>query len=107
MYSSRLSIFSKVLIVVLGATVVVNAIVLQRQAFGLGFAALLVASTLIAPRMSLVIPRSNVVISLSDSVVYLSFLLYGAEAAVIMALAETFANCYYHKMSGTIKFGRH
>lgn len=108
MSEKKLPNFSKATIVGFG----VVAVALSFYYFGSkaltpGFALLLLVSAVIAPRMSMVIPRSNVVISFSDSVVFLSFLVYGPEAAVLMAASETFANCYYHKRSGTIKFGRH
>lgn len=80
---------------------------LGSRAMEPGFLALIAFTLVLAPRMSLVIPRSNVAIGLSDSVVYLSFLLFGPESAVLAAAAETLANCYYRKITGTIKFAPH
>jgi diguanylate cyclase (GGDEF)-like protein len=107
MSEKKLPSFSKAAIVIAGVVVVYSLVYLSRDALTLGFALLLLLAVLVAPRMSLVIPRSNVAISLSDSVVFLSFLIYGPESAIILAAAETSANCYYNKLSGKIKFGRH
>ena len=107
MSDRKLPTFSKVAIVTIGMLIVALDLALLRfHAFSVGFIFLLVLSVLVAPRMSMGIPRSNVVISFSDSVVFLSFLLYGPASAVIMAGAETLANCYYNKLTGKIKFGR-
>ncbi len=97
--------FTKVSVAVVGAFAIALSLwMLPPEAINLGFLALLVFSALVAPRMSLVIPRSNVAISFSDSVVFLSFLLYGPETAVIMASAETLANCFYYKWKKTLDF---
>ena len=107
MSDRKLPTFSKVAIVTIGVIIVALDLALLRfQAFSLGFISLLVFSVLVAARMSIVIPRSKVVISFSDSVVFLSFLLYGPASAVIMAGAETLANCYYNKLTRNIKFAR-
>src|SRR5215207_792505 len=100
MIEKKLPSFSKATNVTFGIVAVsMSLIYLGSQAFSSGFLLLLLISAVVAPRMGLVIPRSNVVISLSDSVVFLSFLLYGPAAAVLMAAVETFANCYYNKAS--------
>lgn len=108
MSEKKLPSFSKFLIVLLGSVLVVLSLVLiGGQALDPVFGMLLLVAALLAPRMSIVIPRSNVVISFSDSVVFLSFLIYGSAAAIIMAAVETLANCYYYKRSGKIKFAPH
>lgn len=108
MSEKKLPNFSKAAIVLLGGVIVaVSLVFVGSQAFSGGFGLLLLISALIAPRMSMVIPRSNVVISFSDSVVFLSFLIYGPAAAVVMAAVETLANCYYYKRSGKIRFKPH
>src|SRR5688500_15445303 len=100
MFVKKLPSFSKAAIVTTGVAVVALSIILLRnQAFTPWILLLLLFSALVAPRMGIAIPRSNVGISFSDSVVYLSFLLYGPEAAVVMATVEMFANCYYSKQS--------
>src|SRR5689334_4217294 len=105
MPTSKLPSFSKAIIVAIGMLVfTVSSLSLGAGVFSVGFLVLLAVSAIVAPRMGLVIPRSNVVISFSDSVVFLSFLLYGPAAAVAMAAVETYANCYYNKLSGRIRF---
>ena len=95
-------------ITVLGAAVVGYCVgELPWHSMGVGFAALVLFAVLIAPRMSLVIPRSNVAIGFSDALIFLGFLLYGPEAAVMIAAAETLANCLYNKWQGTIVFGKY
>ncbi len=105
MNEKKLPSFSKSIIVLLGVVVVgLSLVYLGKDALSPGFAVLLLISAVIAPRMGIVIPRSKVVISFSDSVVFLSFLMYGPAAAILMAAVETFANCYYTKVSGKITF---
>src|SRR5687768_10870294 len=69
------------------------------------FAVLLLFTILIAPRMSIALPRSKFILSFSDSMVFLSFLLFGGEAAIIIATAEILSNCLYFKFKG-IEFPR-
>lgn len=78
---------------------------LALSAFSLGFVTVLAFSVLIAPRMSLALPRSKFAISFSDALVFLTFLLYGGPAAIMVAASETLANCYYLKTKG-FPFGR-
>ena len=78
---------------------------LAMSAFSLGFVVVLAFSVLIAPRMSLALPRSKFAISFSDALVFLTFLLYGGPAAIMVAASETLANCYYLKTKG-FPFGR-
>ena len=49
----------------------------------------------VAPRMTLTLPRSNFAISFSDALTLLTFLLFGGPAAIVVAVAETLANCLY------------
>ena len=71
-----------------------------------GYLLLALLALFIVPKMSLAIPRSNVAVSFSDALIFLSFLLYGAGSAIILAALETLANCYDAKWKGNIKFGR-
>lgn len=80
---------------------------LQWRSLAIGFLGVVLFAIFVAPRMSLVIPRSNVAIGFSDALIFLAFLLYGPEAAVVVACVETLANCLYAKWQGTIVFGRH
>ncbi|HEY2865585.1 MAG TPA: bifunctional diguanylate cyclase/phosphodiesterase [Pyrinomonadaceae bacterium] len=82
-------------------------VLLPSHALNWGFALLVVLVIAVIPRMSLAIPRSNAVVSFSDALVFLSFLLYGPAAAIVLAGAETLANCYYNKWTGKIKFAKY
>ena len=73
---------------------------------GAGYLVLILLSIFVVPRMSLAIPRSNVAVSFSDALIFLSFLIYGAGSAIILAALETLANCYNAKWKGNVKFGR-
>jgi diguanylate cyclase (GGDEF)-like protein len=66
----------------------------------LGFLLLFLFGALVSPRMTLTLPRSKFAISFSDSLIFLAFLLYGGEGAILLAAAETLANCIYLKRSG-------
>lgn len=73
---------------------------LSREAFGYGFLLYSVFTVLFMPFMSLKLPRGKIILSFSDPLIFLCFLLYGGEAAVILAAVETFAHCVYHKKQG-------
>jgi len=62
------------------------------------FAAIVLFTILIAPRMTIALPRSKTIISFSDSIVFLSFLLFGGEAAILVACAENLSTCCYFKV---------
>ena len=55
--------------------------------------------------MSLPLPRSRFAISFSDALIFLTFLLYGGPAAIVLSAAEILANCIYLRSTG-FKFGR-
>lgn len=78
---------------------------LELPALNWGYVLMLVFSTVIAPRMSLALPRSKFAISFSDALIFLTFLLYGGPAAIIVAALESFANCIYLRRKG-FPFGR-
>ncbi|MFN2577637.1 MAG: diguanylate cyclase domain-containing protein [Pyrinomonadaceae bacterium] len=61
---------------------------LSRQQFDIRFLLLALATILIGPRLSVPIPRVNAHISVSDSFIFLSLLLFGGEAAIVLATAE-------------------
>ncbi|CAN5540279.1 hypothetical protein BH10ACI2_BH10ACI2_11430 [soil metagenome] len=73
---------------------------LYRETFSWGFLLILLFSTIVAPRMSLALPRSRFAISFSDAAVFLTFLLYGGEAAIVVAALESAANCLYLRSKG-------
>ena len=78
---------------------------LPSSVFSGGFLAIFIFATLVAPRMSLAIPRSRVAISFSDAAVFLAFLYYGGPAAILIAAAESLANCFYLRSRG-VPIGR-
>ncbi|MDQ3322046.1 MAG: hypothetical protein M3525_06400, partial [Acidobacteriota bacterium] len=54
--------------------------------------------------MSITLPRGRFTLSFSDTLIFISFILYGGAAAILLASLEVFANCIYLKKQGT-KFG--
>jgi diguanylate cyclase (GGDEF)-like protein len=54
--------------------------------------------------MTLRIPRSRLFVNFSDALIFLSFIVYGGEAAVVLATVEMLANCFYNKYKGNINF---
>lgn len=64
---------------------------------GLG---IILASVIIVPRLSLTVPRSDFAISFSDFPIFLTFLLFGAPAAILLAIIETLAHCLYLRSRG-------
>src|SRR5215203_950706 len=61
------------------------------------FALLFAFTILIAPRMSITLPRSKYILNFSDSIIFLTFLLFGGEAAIFIATVEMLAFCLLHK----------
>ena len=102
----RLSLNVKVGTIVLGALCFGFALLkLPNHAFTLGYLLVLALATFVAPRMSLTLPRSKFVISFSDSLIFLTFLMYGGKAAIVVATLETLANCIFLKRKG-LSFGK-
>ncbi len=101
MNRERFSSIIKTFVIGLGALCFGFAFVtLPAAALSWGYFALLLMSLFIAPRMTLTLPRSKFAISFGDSLIFVAFLLYGGEAAIILAAAETFASCFYLKNTG-------
>lgn len=78
---------------------------LPPAVFSWGFAFTVIFTVLITPRMSIALPRSKFILSFSDSIIFLAFVIYGGVAAVLLAVIETTANCFYLRGKG-VKFGR-
>ena len=87
------------------ACVALAVVTLSIKTFTPGFFAILAFSTIVGPRMTLTLPRSRFAISFSDAAVFLTFLLYGGPAAILMAALESIANCL-HLRSKDFYFGR-
>jgi diguanylate cyclase (GGDEF)-like protein len=75
---------------------------LPREVFSWGFALVVGFTLLVTPRMSIALPRSKFILSFSDSVTFLTFILYGGVAAILLAAAETLVNILYLKRRGVI-----
>ena len=78
---------------------------LPDAAYSWGYFFILFFSIVIAPRLSLTIPKSRFALSFSDALIFLSFLIYGGEAAIVLAGLEMLAHCVYLKSTG-FRFGR-
>ena len=78
---------------------------LPKEVLSWGFAFLVGFTFLVTPRMNIALPRSKFVLSFSDSVTFLTFILYGGVAAILLAAAETLVNTLYLKRRG-IPFSR-
>ncbi|MGH9945664.1 MAG: putative bifunctional diguanylate cyclase/phosphodiesterase [Pyrinomonadaceae bacterium] len=59
----------------------------------------------VAPRTVLSVPRSSTAISFSDAAIFLTFLIYGGPAAIIVAAVEMLVSCIYLRRQG-FPFGR-
>ncbi len=95
------STLAKPLVIVLGALCFGAALFLMpATAYVTGYAAILIFGVLIAPRMSLTLPYSKFSVTFSDGLIFLTFLLYGGEAAIVLATFEMVANCLYVRSTG-------
>lgn len=106
MSKEKLSSYFKISMIVLGSVCFVLSVFrLPDHAFALGYLLVLAFSMLVAPRMSLTLPRSRFAISFADALIFLTFLLYGGKAAIVVATLETLALCVYLRSTG-FPFGR-
>ena len=97
----RLSTAVKVVVIGFGALCLGYALInLPKSSLTLGYLLMLLLGSFIAPKMTLRLPRSKFAISFSDSLIFLAFLVYGGEAAIILAAAEMLSSCLYLKRSG-------
>lgn len=102
----KLSQIIKTSIIVIGVLCFVFSVVKASfQPFDFSFLIVLALAIFIAPRMTLTLPRSRFLVSFSDPLIFLTILIYGGEAAVVLAGLEMLANCYYIKWKGKIQFG--
>lgn len=99
--------FYKISIAVLGGACSLLAVLnIKAEVLTWKFAVLFLFTVLLAPRMSITLPRSKFILSFSDSMVFLAFLMFGGEAAIIIATAEIIANCIYFNFKG-VEFARY
>lgn len=89
-------------IVILAATVALALALsdLPKASFSWGFFVILASAVIVTPRMSLTLPRSRFAISFSDAAVFLTFLMYGGPAAIVVAALESASNCYHLRSKG-------
>lgn len=78
---------------------------MDAKVFDLRFVIFAVFTLLLASRLSLTLPRSKFVLSFSDPMIFLTFLVFGGEAAIFIATLEILSNCLYLKYKG-FDFGR-
>lgn len=89
MTRTRLNQIYVCLIIATGAFVVAfSAAHITRQQVDVRFLLLALATVLIGPRLSIKIPRVRAHISVSDTFIFLSLLLFGGEAAILLATTE-------------------
>ena len=101
MNRERLSVTAKGTVILLGAVSLALAVAeLSPSILSVGFLLITLFSTILAPRMSLALPRSRFAISFSDAAVFLTFLLFGGPAAILMAALESASNCIYLRSKG-------
>ena len=102
----EISNYAKAAIIATGGGVFALALAyLPAESFSWGFVCILMFAVLLAPRMTLALPRSRFAISFSDASVFLTFLVFGGPAAIIVASLESLASCWYLRSKG-FPFGR-
>ena len=105
MNRTKFSPYYKTAVVFLGGIALLFAVLnLPESIFSWSFILVLAFTLAVTPRMSIKLPRSKYFLSFSDSIIFLSFVLYGGEAAILIAFAETLVNCIYLRNKGE-KFG--
>lgn len=76
-------------VVAVGAAVVAFSIThLTRSQIDIRFLLIALVTVMVGPRLSIPIPRVKAHISVSDTFIFLSLLLFGGEAAILLATAE-------------------
>ena len=89
MSTSRLNQIFVWIVITTGAVIVTFSCAhLSLDHIDVRFPLLALATILIGPRLSIQIPRVKALISVSDTFVFLSLLLFGGEAAVVLATVE-------------------
>jgi diguanylate cyclase (GGDEF)-like protein len=84
------------LVIAIGGTLLVySAHSLQYKQLDFRFLLLFLLTVLISSRFAIRVPRVNTTITVADTFVFLTFLLYGPEAAVIVAAADGLSSGLY------------
>jgi diguanylate cyclase (GGDEF)-like protein len=106
MTREKISNLSKLTVIGAGAACVAASIfALPQQAVTPGYLFIVLFGVVIAPRMTLSLPRSKFAISFGDALIFLTFLMYGGPAAIVLAAIEMVASCMYLRSNG-FPFGR-
>ncbi len=101
MSREKISNLSKATVISVGAACFAAAVAaLPREALSPGYLFIILFCILIAPRLTLSLPRSKFAISFSDALIFLTFLLYGGPAAIVLAAVEMLASCIYLRSKG-------
>ena len=101
MSRQKISNLSKAAVISIGAAcIAASAFVLPAAALSPGYLFIVLFSILIAPRMTLSLPRSKFAISFADALIFLTFLMYGGPAAIVLAAVEMLASCLYLRSKG-------
>jgi diguanylate cyclase (GGDEF)-like protein len=91
----------KTLAIVIGGMVLLYAIfAIDRSKIDFGLLFLAIVNIVVVSRMTLHVPASDIFITFSDGVLFFTLLLYGPEAAIILASLETFGSCIRMKNEG-------
>jgi diguanylate cyclase (GGDEF)-like protein/PAS domain S-box-containing protein len=89
MSRSRLNQIYVLLVIAAGVAVLVfSGAHLSREQMDIRFLLLALVTVMVGPRLSIPIPRVKAHISVSDTFVFLSLLLFGGEAAILLATTE-------------------
>lgn len=98
---------SKAIIIGIGAVCLIAAsAAFPSEALTPGYLFIIAFAVLIAPRLTLSLPRSKFAISFADALIFLTFLVYGGPAAIVLASTEMLASCIYMQSSGKLTFGK-
>ena len=74
----------------------------NTEVLGWNFVLFAVVSVLLSPKLTLSLPYSESHLSFAEMIIFLVFILYGGEAAIILATLETTFNCLYLKREGIV-----
>ncbi len=102
MNKEKIPTFPKASIIFLGFSCLLYALFyLSIRAVSWDFALVAGLAVFVVPRLNLTLPRSNFTVTFSDALIFLTFLIYGGEAAILLASMEMLFNCVYMKIKGS------
>ena len=103
---NRMFRFYKFFVIAAGFSALIWAVLnFPSKAFESNFIFLYFPVLLLTPFMSINLPRGRFMLNFSDALVFVSFILYGGEAAILVAAVDALASCAYLKSKGR-KFSR-